>query len=302
MLVLGSGFRGRRMKVKRISFLAKCLLLSVFADFLLSCSDSNIGKELHDDISQGLLVYSDEPSGSENSVYVQYELDSQVPASRLISDCMTLSLKPGYEIKSLKYYKNLTENITDAPSYVILNDDDTFSLMTIKPCADSFYVYESDKISYTLVFDANGGSGTAPASITAEYDEVFTLPGNTFTRAGYVFKCWKINGISYYSGFVSKLASRANVTVTAYAIWLPKISYDSLPGGVTAALIDDGSGGVSGVTFTSSYASNVWICNGNKSETSSFTINCSSYSAGSYTVFLFVSGKAAPSSFKVTIN
>lgn len=47
----------------------------------------------------------------------------------------------------------------------------------------------------TLVFDANGGTGTM-TSIEIHTDEVITLPVNAFSRPGYVFIGWKTSNIS----------------------------------------------------------------------------------------------------------
>ena len=45
--------------------------------------------------------------------------------------------------------------------------------------------------SYTLSFNANGGSGSM-SSISVTYGNQFTLPANTFTRNGYSFQGWNV--------------------------------------------------------------------------------------------------------------
>ena len=46
--------------------------------------------------------------------------------------------------------------------------------------------------TYTVTFDANGGTGTMQSQ-TFKYDEVKELSSNNFTRAGYKFVGWNIN-------------------------------------------------------------------------------------------------------------
>lgn len=43
---------------------------------------------------------------------------------------------------------------------------------------------------YTITYNANGGSGTAPSSHSVTPGKSITLRNNTFTRAGYVFIGW----------------------------------------------------------------------------------------------------------------
>ena len=52
---------------------------------------------------------------------------------------------------------------------------------------------------YTVSFNANGWEGTTQ-SLTATYDERFTLTANGFTRNGYAFSGWAMseNGVKVY--------------------------------------------------------------------------------------------------------
>ena len=75
--------------------------------------------------------------------------------------------------------------------------------------------------SYTVHFDANGGSGTmADESFT--YDQAKALTANSFTRIGYSFLGWSTNSSAATATYtdeqsVSNLATSG--TVTLYAIW-----------------------------------------------------------------------------------
>lgn len=80
----------------------------------------------------------------------------------------------------------------------------------------------------TLMFDANGGSGTMNP-IEVNTDEVITLPANSFTRPGYVFVGWKItnnpeegatytNADSYHMGASSEYVLYATWSRITYSI------------------------------------------------------------------------------------
>lgn len=76
---------------------------------------------------------------------------------------------------------------------------------------------ETPKATYTIIFDANGGSGEMKAQ-TAESGSEITLAANTFTRTDYTFSGWATSagvGVSY--------SDKAKITVTGditlYATW-----------------------------------------------------------------------------------
>ena len=73
------------------------------------------------------------------------------------------------------------------------------------------------KTTYTVTFDANGGSGTI-ANISVEEGSEITLPKNTFTKTGYSFAGWATSA----DGNVS-YSDKAKITVTGnitlYAKW-----------------------------------------------------------------------------------
>lgn len=77
--------------------------------------------------------------------------------------------------------------------------------------------------TYTVAYNANGGSGTT-ASSSHTYGVAKTLTANAFTRTGYTFKGWNTkadgSGASYTnSQSVSNLTSTNGSTVTLYAQW-----------------------------------------------------------------------------------
>jgi uncharacterized repeat protein (TIGR02543 family) len=77
-------------------------------------------------------------------------------------------------------------------------------------------------ISYTVAYNANGGSGNMQSS-SFTYGTVANLRTNTFTRDNYVFAGWartSSGAVVYRDGeAVSAVTSTAGETVTLYAVW-----------------------------------------------------------------------------------
>ncbi len=95
------------------------------------------------------------------------------------------------------------------------------------------------RMTYTVTFDANGGSGTM-SSVEKNYNEDLVLPANEFTKTGYNFKGWatSANGSVVY-GDGAKYT--ANASATLYAQWEAKVIPVSL----------DWNGGDGGTSTTS---------------------------------------------------
>ena len=77
--------------------------------------------------------------------------------------------------------------------------------------------------SYTIAFDANGGSN-APANIQAQYDATVYIPRSTPSRYGYNFLGWARSETAtraeYSAGAgVSRLTASSGGRVTLYAVW-----------------------------------------------------------------------------------
>ena len=90
--------------------------------------------------------------------------------------------------------------------------------------------------SYTVSFDAGGGSGSMDP-FTKNYGEVFTLPAAAFTKDGLPFRGWLgSDGSRYADGAtVSNLTDRADGTFVLSAVW-PGAAYVAFdPNGATNA-------------------------------------------------------------------
>ena len=87
--------------------------------------------------------------------------------------------------------------------------------------------------TYTITYNANGGSGTMDAT-TCTYDKDCTLRANTFAKTGYTFDHWELNSTTYKDqATVKNLGESGNVELKA--IWKAntyKIAYN-LNGGTS---------------------------------------------------------------------
>ncbi len=102
--------------------------------------------------------------------------------------------------------------------------------------------------TYTISYNANGGSGTAPESHVATYGTTVTIKDNTFTRKGYTFNGWTSNSNgtddkanwTNWSGiwtYDNNELGIVNNKLVLYAMWTPKkytISYNANGGTGTA--------------------------------------------------------------------
>ena len=84
--------------------------------------------------------------------------------------------------------------------------------------------------TYTIQFDANGGTGDAMANMNFTYgDDPVALTANTFSRTAHDFKGWNTEpdgtGTAYVDGqTVENLTTASGTTITLYAQWEPWIA------------------------------------------------------------------------------
>lgn len=74
------------------------------------------------------------------------------------------------------------------------------------------------KTSYTVSYNANGGSG-APSAQTKWYNESLTLSSTKPTRTGYTFAGWNTNSSGTGTNYSAGGAYTGNAAVTLYAKW-----------------------------------------------------------------------------------
>ncbi len=81
-----------------------------------------------------------------------------------------------------------------------------------------YAVWKQNVTSYTITFDANGGSG-APAPMTKQKDVALIIPNTVPTRNGYTFTGWGIGPTAIRGSFQPGGKYSGNKNTTLYAIW-----------------------------------------------------------------------------------
>lgn len=109
------------------------------------------------------------------------------------------------------------------------------------------------KTSYTVSYNANGGSG-APSAQTKWHDTALTLSTTKPTRSGYTFSKWNTNSAGTGTSYTSGGSYTANAAATLYAVWTtnytqPKISSMSVTR-CNSAGTTDGNGTYCRVKFS----------------------------------------------------
>lgn len=97
-------------------------------------------------------------------------------------------------------------------------------------------VWVPAKPSYTVSYNANGGSG-APGSQTKWYNEELTLSSTVPTRTGYTFQGWATTSNATSATYAKGAKYTANSGATLYAVW--KVVAPAAPSGVTATRNSD---------------------------------------------------------------
>ena len=151
--------------------------------------------------------------------------------------------------------------------------------------------------TYTIVYDANGGTGTTAEQAGIRYTEEVNIAANGFTRSGYSFSGWNTaangSGTDYSAGTkVSGLASDNGATVTLYAQWTTApytISYDLAGGALSAGTNNPTAYSITTETFTlnnptrEGYTFAGWTGTGLESATETVTVEKGSTGNRSYT-------------------
>jgi len=89
-----------------------------------------------------------------------------------------------------------------------------------QPARDVTMYAKWDAKSYTVTFDINDGSGTAPNPQTADFDSSITLPsGNGIARTGYTFGGWNTLADGMGTNFTAGASYTITGEVTLYAKW-----------------------------------------------------------------------------------
>lgn len=157
----------------------------------------------------------------------------------------TVTAQAGSATSSLAF--NKSPSISISPNYWWrISESGTYTASSNNGYAwDSAHTYVEIRdtapaaaTTYTVTFDANGGTGTMAdvSGVSGEY----TLPANGFTApAGKRFKCWSVNGAEKAVGATINVT--ANTTVTAVWETIVTAVWETIPATSTEYDILDGA-------------------------------------------------------------
>lgn len=137
---------------------------------------------------------------------------------------------------------------TFAPSYTLTLNT---KMLVVSSGGNYWLIPAYSWYGYTLAYNANGASGSAPASASHKYPDAFTLASASgLTLAGHSFGGWYRNAAGTGTGYPagqsvsgSTFEATENGTITLYAKWTAIVSTVTLDA-------QGGSGGTSSVTAT----------------------------------------------------
>lgn len=93
-----------------------------------------------------------------------------------------------------------------------------YHIPSIPLVSQQFYVTASSTTSYTIQYDANGGTG-APGNQTKLKDVTLTLSSTEPTRTGYTFLGWATSSTATAAAYKAGGSYTANAGATLYAVW-----------------------------------------------------------------------------------
>ena len=187
-------------------------------------------------------AYTDYDNGETNRTFYESDTYGSTTLYAIWKQPLTISFNAnGGEGEVPKDIITYTEGRIDIPEVTLTRDGYVFlgwsfnknpiwdGIEYSNGVEDRGYYQFSSKTLYavwgntvTYIFDLNGGIGTVPGSISADYNTMISAPsGNGFERAGYKFKGWSINPNSnnYNWSSGSSYAYGISGTITMYAVW-----------------------------------------------------------------------------------
>ena len=190
--------------------------------------------------SEGGSVESESGTEYESSSTVAYmeELSSSVTTSITIERNMPIGYYSYVHAGNIRVFGIVTfdpiEDTFYLDTYSVLDNMHEMMLyyrniqeLNAQACESLSYGIPRDEIlavidnSYYLTYDANGGTGTAPGIDMYRYDEAFELAENPFTREGYTFGGWEVNGQLYQPGQIVSSLAEGGQHLTLKVHWVP---------------------------------------------------------------------------------
>ena len=125
----------------------------------------------------------------------------------------------GAELQTINYGAAATAPVYSRTGYTQNGWDRTFNNITAATTVTARWTTNSYSVSY----NANGGSGAAMANSSHTYNIAKALSANTYARSNYTFAGWATSAggtvVHTDSKVVSNLTATANGTVPLYAVW-----------------------------------------------------------------------------------
>ena len=128
----------------------------------------------------------------------------------------------------------------------VSTSDAANATVTTPTTANTTY-YASYTYPIVISFNANGGTGTAPANISktgymnyegTKLDIDATLPANTFTKSGYIFGGWNTKTDGTGTNYEASTTQKFKANVTLYAKWI-KAYYQNTTSNTLYATLSD---------------------------------------------------------------
>lgn len=151
--------------------------------------------------------------------------------------------------------------------------------------ADTVLYAEWVAITYTVTFNANGGTG-APSAQTKTHGTALTLSSTTPTRSGYIFKGWGTSATATTATYQPGGSYTNNSAATLYALWEQEYKIPIIYNLTAARCNADGTANDEGTCALVCFN---WACS---YDVSRITVAWSSESAGSGSQTVTASGKS----------
>lgn len=139
---------------------------------------------------------------------------SSTTASDVIGTTSNLTINKTHSTQTINvtaYYNYIIAEVVSA--YSNKRSDNVYSAKTVTGT-----ISIGAKKSYTVTFNANGGSG-APSAQTKWYGETLTLSSTKPTRTGYTFLGWSTSSTATSATYSAGGSYTANSAATLYAVW-----------------------------------------------------------------------------------
>ncbi len=169
-----------------------------------------------------ISITLDQQSGTNGTTAFKYTYDTNkyYNSSGEEITSITIPTRTGYTFGG--YY---TSTGGSGTQYITSSGGFTNSLFKNIYASSTLYAKWTEN-SYTIAFNANGGSGSMNSITGVLYTASQTLTTNAFYRYGYLFKGWAKTAVAvdadiyfYDQHSVSKLTATNGATVTLYAVW-----------------------------------------------------------------------------------